>query len=145
MSELKAKKRYEITKEKRNFDVKRIEPKEYDEELYNIQIEAFRAYPEKYRIDISWNTFLDSLRWQANAIVYGDFEREGGKLVGYALVRLYDTYASFESLKVIPMQERKGINVALVAAICETFEEKLREEHFYILDGGHASFHETNF
>lgn len=42
MNELKAKKRYEITKEKRNFDVKRIEPKEYDEELYNIQIEAFR-------------------------------------------------------------------------------------------------------
>ena len=49
ISDLKAKRRYEINKGINNFDVKEIDPVNYTEELCNVQIAAYSAYPEKYR------------------------------------------------------------------------------------------------
>ena len=46
---LKAKRRYEINKGIKNFDVKIIDPCEYKEELYLVQVAAFSVYPAKYR------------------------------------------------------------------------------------------------
>ena len=52
ISLLKSKKRYEINKGKRNFNVKIIDPREYSKEIVNIQIKTWMEYPETYRAKI---------------------------------------------------------------------------------------------
>ena len=45
---LKAKRRYEINKGRKNFDVRRLlRPTEYGDELYRVHMEALSAYPAK--------------------------------------------------------------------------------------------------
>ena len=46
---LKAKRRYEIKKGCRHFEVRKIDPTKYREELLRVQVKAFSAYPDKYR------------------------------------------------------------------------------------------------
>ena len=46
---LKAKRRYEIRKGCKNFTVRKIHPEDYKTELLQVQLKAFRAYPESYR------------------------------------------------------------------------------------------------
>ena len=44
---LKAKRRYEINKGKKNFDVKKIRPSEHRDELYEVLMAAYQGWPEK--------------------------------------------------------------------------------------------------
>ena len=47
INSLKAKRRYEINKGLKNFDVKKINPLDYLEEIANIQISVWLTYPKK--------------------------------------------------------------------------------------------------
>ena len=47
--DLKAKRRYEINKGKKNFEVRRVKASEYAEDLFKIQMKALASWPEKYR------------------------------------------------------------------------------------------------
>ena len=72
---LKAKRRYEINKGKKNFEVRRINPSEYVEELYYVQTYAFESWPEKYRPVIQKETFeKDVAKWNSE-MVYGGFNK----------------------------------------------------------------------
>ena len=46
---LPSKKRYEINKGKKNFEVRLIAPTEYKDELYDVTVDAYSAWDEKYR------------------------------------------------------------------------------------------------
>lgn len=46
---LPSKKRYEINKGKKNFNVKVIVPTEYKDELFNITVDAYSSWDKKYR------------------------------------------------------------------------------------------------
>lgn len=73
---MKAKRRYEINKGKKNFAVKRINPSEYVEELYYVQTYAFESWPEKYRPVIQKETFeKDVAKWNSE-MVYGGFDNQ---------------------------------------------------------------------
>ena len=58
ISLLKAKRRYEINKGIKNFDVKIIKAEDFKEEIYNVQHCAFFAYPEKYRPVLDKEKFI---------------------------------------------------------------------------------------
>lgn len=45
---LKAKRRYEINKGNKNFQVRKIKPSEYGEEMFVIAITAYETYPSSY-------------------------------------------------------------------------------------------------
>lgn len=49
---LKAKRRYEINKGLKNFDVRIINANDYAKELYKITKSAYLQYPDKYRPSI---------------------------------------------------------------------------------------------
>jgi len=144
LSTLKAKRRYEINKGNKNFEVVRIDPQKFKSELYEVQLEAFLGWPEKYRPKVDQSQFLQSVDgWEGN-YVYGAFDRADRTLCGYALLTPYDTYMEFHVLRTKPERESRGVNAALVYAILEDNEAFLQNGG-YICDGSRSINHETAF
>lgn len=144
IASLKAKRRYEINKGKKNFDVQEIVAEEYSNEIFNITMEAYKEYPAKYRPYVEKVSFINNLKSWTKYRVYGAFDRETDELCGYAYLSVHQNYVDFNCLKTMPKSEKKGINAAIVEKIVSDFNDKLCSS-FYICDGSRALFHETNF
>lgn len=144
ISELKAKRRYEIQKGNRNFEVRQIIPAEYALELYAVAIAAYETYPASYRPNITQKKFVEDVtRWKHYRI-YGAFDRETGKLCGYALLERKGRYVDFMVQKTIPAYEKKGINAELINQILLDHTEFLQSGG-YICDGSRNINHATGF
>lgn len=142
---LKSKRRYEINKGIKNFDVKVIDPTRYEEEMYSIQVAAYSAYPEKYRPKVNKNGFTDSLANWGKYVVFGAFYRETNEMVGYAYFEQEsDNYIDFKVLRTNPEYEKYSINAALVEKILSYLSSFL-ECGGIICDGARSISHETKF
>ena len=142
---LKAKRRYEINKGIKNFYVKEIDPTIYGEDLYNVQIAAFSAYPQKYRPTVVKEKFLTSVETWRRFVCFGAFHKETGELCGYALLlKESEQYIDFCVLKTCPEHEKNGVNAALVYIILEHFNSFFVNGG-YICDGSRSINHETAF
>ncbi len=147
IANIKAKRRYEINKGIKNFDVRLISAVEHKEAMYQIQHEAFATYPKKYRPNSNKDKFFknaEGLDRQDKVVVFGAFLRETEELVGYAYLCVENGFADFKVLKAKPAVERQGINAALVAGILEHFGSFLSEGG-YICDGARSINHESLF
>ena len=144
ISKLKAKRRYEINKGKKNFEVREIKAEEYADEIYEITSIVYQQYPDSYRPVIHEAEFKKSLCGWNSFRVYGAFHKESGKLCGYSWLKVYDSYVDFCVLKALPNYERLGINAAIVEKIVMDFNFKLGKD-FYICDGARSTLHETAF
>lgn len=137
--------RYKIRKGKKNFNVRRISPKEYAQQLADVQIKAFSAYPAKYRPEVNKEAqFAEFNAWSEKPdknIVFGAFDAEG-TLSGYCHVILYEGYCGLSSQKTDPVKERLQINAALISAVLEDLPIG---KEYYISDGERNISHETNF
>lgn len=150
ISIIKAKRRYEITKGRKNFELIVINPNDYAEDLLEVQERSFEAYPAKYRPKVNAEEFLKSVAsW--SAICFGAFycgkdeQGEGkGKLCGYALLTRGERCINFSVLKTIPKFERYALNAALVDGVLTHFNEDLKQG-MYICDGERSISHETHF
>lgn len=139
---LKAKRRYELNKGYKNFDVQEIEPEKYKEELFKVHQEALRSYSTPKTAD--HDVFIDGVsKWDFYK-VYGAFTKETKDLAAYALLRREDNYIAFSVLKADPKCERDGVNAAIIRYMLESHEEFLSNGG-YIDDGERAIFHETHF
>ena len=145
ISILKAKRRYEVNKGIKYFHVQVIDPRDYKEELYSVQIAAFSAYPEKYRPTVDKQVLLSKIDKWEHYVVFGAFHRETGELSGYAmLTQTGDDYIDFNVLKTKPEQEKYAVNAALVAGILQYFHDFLLNGGM-ICDGARSISHETAF
>ena len=147
ISELKAKRRYEINKGIKNFEVKEIDPKECAESIYAVAMAAYATYPESYRPNVSHDPFVsDVMRWDFYK-VYGAYSTEDASLCGYACLIKEDPqegYINFAVMKAIPDKERLGLNAAMVNKILADHEAFLNNGG-YICDGARSIQHETAF
>lgn len=142
---LKAKRRYEINKGIKNFDVREIKPDSYADELCNVQIAAYSAYPEKYRPSVNRSDFTASVKHWDCFTCLGAFERESEKLCGYALLlKESEACVDFKVMRTNPECERNGVNAALVEGILRYFDYFLTNGG-YICDGARSINHETAF
>ena len=141
---LKSKRRYEINKGKKHFEVRLIDVSEYEEELFDVTVAAYSSWPEKYRPSIDKKSFFETLTRWSEHIVYGAFSVGNKKLCGYAYLKQFDTYYAFISLRVVPKSEKLGINAAIVAKILEDYT-KDGQFSKYICDGEGSIQHETAF
>lgn len=142
---LKAKRRYEINKGNRNFSVRRIEPREYAGALWEVEIAAFSAYPEKYRPTAHRDRFFAGVESWQNHLVLGAFHRETGKLCGYArLEAMGERSVKFTVQRTMPDFEKFGLNAALVSAVLDYYRDVLGNGG-YIFDGERSVNHETAF
>lgn len=144
VNSLKAKRRYEINKGKKNFIVKRIQPTQWVDALYRVTVAAYSQWPEKYRPQVEEARFRKEVSGWETAVVFAGFDREEGSLCGYGMLRESEHYARFVQLRVVPEAEKKAINAAMVAGILEYYAQRL-EGDFYIDDGERAIRHETAF
>lgn len=141
---LKAKRRYEINKGKRNFEVKRILPRNFIDDLLSVTVSAYSEWPEKYRPVVEKGKFSREIQAWDELVIYGGFDRDTGELCAYSCLKEHPSYLEFNVLRVKPEHEKKGINAAMVAAIVESYNDRLCSD-FYINDGARAIRHETAF
>ena len=145
MARLKAKRRYEINKGKRFFEVREIDPQKYKESIFAIQKEAYAVYPIKYRPTIEKESFFSSMDYWNQSTVLGAFFRETNELVGYTRLSENEKKCiDFITLKTMPDYEKYSINAALVAGILQKYNDHLANG-FYICDGARNINHETAF
>lgn len=144
LDRLKAKHRYEIRKGQRNFEVCRIDPEEQQEAMYRVLALAQEGYSGKGIPQVNQATFQEFFPGLDSKKVYGAFDRETGKLCGFAWLAVQSEYADFQVMRTIPAEEQRGVNAALVARICEEFRESLKDG-FYISDGSRNIQHDTHF
>lgn len=143
ISALKAKRRYEINKGLKNFTVEIINPTKYKRELFAINVEAYKSYPPQYRPKINEDIFYEGIKhWEFD--VFGAFEKNTGELRGYALLKKHKVNIDFGTLRVMPEYEKQGINAALVASVCEYYNDDIKNG-MYLNDGSRPIIHETNF
>ena len=144
ISALKSKRRYEINKGNKNFEITEIVPLEYAEELFKITTTAYETYPVSYRPVIEHDSFIESVRNWRFYKTYGAFEIESGQLCGYANLLKDGSYINFAVLKVVPEKEKLAINAAIVNKILVDHKEFLKSGG-YICDGSRSIQHETAF
>lgn len=140
---LKAKRRYVINQGTKNFEVRRIDPHNYSQELYSVMKESFMVYPAKYRPAIPQiNDFVNSLIGEGQ--IFAAFFRENGLLCGYSVVVKNGKCLKFIIQKTRPSFEKYQVNAALVNAILDDNKDLLASG-YYISDGSKNVYHETNF
>lgn len=144
LQSIKAKRRYEINKGLNNFEVRKINPADYTEDIYEIQVAAFSAYPEKYRPTVDRDSFIENVSHWEKENVYGAFYKENGKLCGYSYITIKSNFINFDVLKTIPSYEKFGLNAALVYRLVDDCNELLSNGGF-ICDGERSINHETAF
>lgn len=142
---LKAKYRYEVNKGNKNFYTKVIIPMDYYDDIFRISVEAYSAYPAKYRPVLSYENYRKSVQsWQTDdVVVIGGFDRITGDLCGFACLICHEEYISYSMHKVIPVYEKLAVNAALVNGVLNYFREI--GKYKYIIDGERAIRHETKF
>ncbi|MBR4761175.1 MAG: hypothetical protein IK086_00880 [Clostridia bacterium] len=146
ITKIKAKRRYEINKGERNFEVRIIDPKLYKDDIYNVYIESLKGYPE-YTVPLPKNDVIFTIEngWsQKECRFFAAFERETGMLCGYSDVYIRDEFIPISSLHTRVDKEKDGVNLALVFGIVKWFNQ-LNIENAYLCDGARSSFHATNF
>lgn len=139
--------RYKINKANKYFEVREIDPKAYAEELYQVQVEAFKAYPKQYRPTLDKEKVVGGLLkggWDAPYKVFAAFHRETGQMAGFTLVREREERVDLTSQKTVPAMEKLQVNAALVYAVVMHYNDRLSSD-FYIVDGERNIKHETNF
>lgn len=141
---LKSKRRYEINKGKKNFEVKKIDPAAFKEDLFRVTVAAYSEWPEKYRPKVDEQGFCKQVESWGDADVFAGFNIETNTVNGFALIFDKGSYAEFSVLRVKPESEKLAINAALVAGILEYYQDRF-DGKFYINDGSRAIRHETAF
>ena len=142
---LKSNYRYKINKGCKHFDVRVIDPCDFKEELYKVQIAAFSAYPAKYRPSVDKKVFTDGIDAWKQYKVFGAFYRENNELVGYVLMteRLQNFYDLLVQ-RTKPQYEKLQLNAALVKGVMDYYTEHLSNGGI-ICDGSRSINHETHF
>ena len=145
ISKLKAKRRYEIVRALKNVNVKIINPLDYIEELYQVTRLAFLEYPLKYRVNITRDTFMQTLEeWRKSGGEYwGCFDKETDVLCAYAICVKQCDCVALSVVKVLPTYMTKGVNAAIVYFLCDKYLNQKNVR--YIYDGERNLRHETNY
>ena len=146
LQELNSKTRYKINKAYKKFEAREIDPVEYAEDIIRVQTAAWSIYPEAYRPKSDADAVRRNVeKWRTQYRSFAAFSLEDGQMAGYALMTEYDTWVDFTVLKADPDYERKGVNVALVAKLCEFYSDRIKNEGYYISEGERNIIHETAF
>lgn len=143
--ELKSKRRYEITRGRRNFSWRRLGISDLDA-MYDVYVESLEGYKEhltpisseEFRSE--WSHIMNNEKF----VLLGVDERKTGRLCGYTHVWKDDRYIPISTLKTRVSKEREGVNFALVDGICEYYNDDLKNG-CYLCDGYRNLVHETHF
>ncbi len=143
MMDVGCKHRKTIRKGIKYFDVRIIDPVEYAEELYQVELEAVSEYPSKCREKVDHDQFIASLNDRRNGITFAAFSKEDNSMAGYLYDIVRDSYIEGLLLKAKPSQKKKQLSSALVFCELDYFRKEL-EQGVYIMAGERTIYHPTN-
>ena len=139
--------RYKINKGCKLFNVKKINPIEYIDALYDVFIEAFSSWPDKYRPEFNYDDAINLFKKLSNdptMVCYGAFYKKNNELCGFMQVPTYNSYVELQVQRVKPSYEKYQINAALIYKVLSDCKEKL-DKGAYVCDGERNILHETHF
>lgn len=144
LNTLKAKRRYEINKGLKNFDVKVINPIEHLAEINEIRDALFSQYPDEYRTknNPEQQKKFYSSRCDQEWLSIGAFK--GNQLCGFLDVKIGERCLNFVRMCVSPKFEKENVNFALVYNMLENCKKYI-EQGYYLCDGSRTIRHKTNF
>lgn len=144
-AQLKSKRRYEINKGLRYFEVSELDCKAVKEEIFNVRVAAQRGYGRESQTPIDKAKLFKNIdnKWDYYK-AYGARFKENGRLCGYSLLRRDGRYINFALQYADPDYEKYGLNAALVNFMLEDHREFLSSGG-YICDGSRSVVHETAF
>ena len=147
ISALKASRRYEINKGNKNFDVKRIMPHEYAEQLYRVHIAAVKSYPKKNQVLLTFDEYKQSIKnMESNKQnrFYAAFLKGTDDVCGFIIGTFDEHYFELTTQKADPAYEKIQVNAALVDAFLADNADLLAQG-IYCNDGARNINHETAF
>ncbi len=144
ISDLKAKRRYEINKGIKNYEVKNIDANSYTDELFDVTLDAYTGWPAKYRPIINKEQFIEQISKDDSITTLAAFDRETGSMTGYARLHDRKSCVDFNILRTRPGDEKRGVNAAILYEIMEYYKDRF-DGKFYICDGARSIRHETAF
>ena len=144
IDKLKAKLRYEINKGNKNFITEVVDPIEYFDDIFYVSVEAYSVYPAKYRPNLIKDTYKNQIEKmiQDGYVFIGEFDRAKGNMVGFAVLECGSDFINYRMHKVLPAQEKRAVNAALVNGVLTYYEAG---NFKYIVDGERAIKHQTGF
>ncbi len=148
ISAINRKRRYEINKGVKNFDVKKIQPADYIDELCKVQEAALQSYSPNAEFDRA--AFVRSVEfWNkqvclGNFVFYGAFSKESGELAAFSFFIKNGKCYDFAVQKANPTFEKLNVNAAIINGMLEDCKEDLANG-YYLCDGSRSINHETKF
>ena len=147
INSLPSKKRYKINRGHKHFDVRLIDPKEYKQDIYDVQVDAYKDYPAKYRPFVDKDkvyAIIDNDWKRANVKIYAAFEKESGRMAGYIQLDLSGNCIESIAQKAKPEFEKFQVNYAMLHKVIEDHNESI-SKGCYICVGARNIQHETAF
>lgn len=140
LEEIPSNRRYKIKKGLRYVTVRKINCRDYGEELYSCYQKAQERY-KAHTGHISKERFLENLRNDKNEY-YGAFFLETNQLVAYIKNIVYEDCVSLSVIKYDPDYLKYQVSAALTYCVVSDY---INERHFqYVMDGHRAIRHKTN-
>lgn len=142
LEDMKAKKRYEITRGLKNFDVKKIDPVKYGEQLFicfNKAAERYQGYSNSNR---DKERFVEGIKKEKSKEYYAAFHKESGILAGYAVNTVYDDHVDFSIAKFDVDYINERVSAAIIYTIL--YEYINVQGKRYVCDGERCINHKTN-
>ena len=135
--------RRRIKKGSSYFEVRYINSSEYAEQLADVQITAFSAYPEKYRPVVDREKTINGFKSDKNGKYYAAFKRDTGEMCAYVILNPKGQYMNLSVEKSKPQYEKLQVNAAMIYGVLDAEKEFLKTG--YICDCERNVNHETAF
>lgn len=140
LEDISTKERKSIRQALRKCYVKRIQPVEYLDALYDCYLSAFSRYENADNLQTKEH-FMQS--WQNNAMdCWCGFDAETDKLIGYMTVQVYEVYAEIKTAKFNSEFLNKQVSDALYYHVLEYYLNSCNKK--YICSGSRSINHKTN-
>lgn len=145
ISELKAKRRYEINKGNKNFYTRALDVVEIDA-MYDVYVDSLAGYAGNKQ-PISKELFCSGWReaiGEPGVAIIGAFRKIDDTLCGFAHCIDHGLYIPVSTFKTCVTEEKNNVNFALMYGIFEFYKDKLANGS-YLCDGWRNILHETAF
>ena len=143
IEELPSRSRKHIRQAQRKCYVKKIDPTENIEALYQCYWAAFRQY-ENAMNEVSYEKFKENCEAdQRKGLEYwAGYAADNDQLIGYMIVQTYADYAELRVAKFLPERRNCMVSDALYVAVLEEYLN--RQMKNYISSGTRSINHKTN-
>lgn len=126
----------------RNFDCRKIDPKEYADKMADVAFADWASYPKAYRPNRSREQVVETYRnWKC--ITYGAFNEEN-ELCAFNGIIDHGDYYEMHQRKSNPEKQKGQLNAALIYTNIMDLAESVKSGK-YISNGQRNTNHKTNF